>query len=164
MTETRNTGDIIIATLILLAVMGLYLLLDLALSASLNPFISGGFALTLMALSLFILDSLPVKQRFLLTGVLISAVFAVRYIDWDSRKPFLRDFNQIQLGMTAEEVDELMADYIKNVSPFVNTSTEGEVQMGTVSYHYTNEGWDVANTGQITFAGGHVIAATFYPD
>lgn len=164
MIEQRSWGSTIIATFILLASMTIYLLLDLVAAASLNPVISGGFALTVLALSLFILDALPVKQRLVLAGVLVSAVFAVRFVDWDSRKPFLRDFNQIRLGMTAEEVDEVMADYIKYTSQFANTSIQGEIQMGAVSYQPTVEGWGDADIAQVTFAGGRVVATIYYPD
>ncbi len=164
MTEPKNAGSIIVATLILLASIGLYLMLDLAAAVSLNPVISGGFALAVLALSLFILDSLPVKQRLMLAGVLVSAVFAVRFVDWDSRKSFLRDFNQVQLGMTATEVDTVMDGYIKSISPFVATSLQGEIQTGAVSYQQTTEGWGDADIAQITFAGGHVVATSFYPD
>lgn len=164
MTESRNGGNILVAVLILSASLALYLLLDIAVGVSLNPIISGGFAITALALSLFILDSLPARQRFVLAGLLISAVFAVRFVDWDSRKPFLRDFNQVQLGMTAEEVDQVMVGYIKHTSPFAAVSLRGEVQTGAVSYQHTTEGWGDSDIGQITFAGGRVVATTFYPD
>jgi len=164
MTEPRNGGAITIATFILLATVAIYLLLDLAAAVSLNPIISGGFALTVLALSLWILDSLPMKQRLALAGVLVSAVFAVRFVDWDGRKPFLRDFNQVQLGMTADQVDEVMAGYIKSTSPFVNTSIQGEIQTGSVSYQHTTEGSGDADIAQVTFAGVRVVASTFYPD
>jgi hypothetical protein len=95
---------------------------------------------------------------------LVTAVFAVRFIDWDSRKPFLRDFNQIQMGMTAEEVDSVMAGYIKYTGPFAAMSVQGEVQTGAVSYRHTAEGWGDSDIGLITFAGGRVIGRTFYPD
>jgi hypothetical protein len=164
MTETRGTGSILVAAFILMAAMVLYMLLDLAAAASLNPVISGGFALAALALGLYILDSLPLRQRLVLVGLLVTAVFAVRFIDWDSRKPFLRDFNQIQMGMTTEEVDGLMSDYIKSTSPLVATSIQGDVQTGAVSYRHTAEGWGDSDIGLITFAGGRVIGRTFYPD
>ena len=164
MTEPRNAGAITIATFILFATVAIYLLLDLSAAVSLNPIISGGFALTVLALSLWILDSLPMRQRMALAGVLVSAVFAVRFVDWDGRKPFLRDFNQVQLGMTADQVDEVMAGYIKSTSPFVNTSIQGEIQTGSVSYQHTTEGSGDADIAQVTFAGGRVVARTFYPD
>ena len=164
MTETRRTGSILVAAFILMAAMGLYLLLDLAAAASLNPVISGGFALAVLALGLYILDSLPLRQRLVIAGLLVTAVFAVRFIDWDSRKPFLRDFNQIQMGMTAEEVDSVMAGYIKYTGPFAAMSVQGEVQTGAVSYRHTAEGWGDSDIGLITFAGGRVIGRTFYPN
>jgi len=162
--ETRSNGSILVATLILLAAMALYLLLDIAAAASLNPIISGGFALVALALGLFILDELPLRQRLALAGILVSAVFAVRFINWDGRKPFLRDFNHIQLGMTTEEVDKVMAGYIKYTSPFVTTSVQGEVQTGAVSYRHTTDGFGDSDIGLITFAGGRVIGRIFYPD
>ena len=165
--ETRSpgsSGSPMAAVLVLAAAMGLYLLLDMAVAASLNPIISGGFALTALALGLYILNSLPVRQRVLLAGLLVTAVFAVRFVDWDGRKPFLRDFNQIQPGMTAAEVDAVMSDYIKQVSPFVARSAEGLVQTGAVSYQHTADATGDSDFGLITFAGGRVVGRTFYPN
>ena len=163
-TETKETGSPVVAVLILLAAMGLYILLDMAIAASLNPIISGSFALVALALGLYILNSLPVRQRLLLVGMLVTAVFAVRFVDWDNRKPFLRDFYQIQTGMTAAEVDAVMSDYIKQVSPFVDRSAEGLVQTGAVSYQLATEGLDNSEIGLITFAGGRVVGRTLYPN
>lgn len=163
-TETRDTGSPVVAVLVLLAAMGLYLLLDMAVAASLNPVISGGFALTALALGFYVLNSLPLRQRMLLVGMLVTAVFAVRYVDWDERKPFLRDFYQIQPGMTAAEVDAVMQDYVKQVSPFVARSAEGLVQTGAVSYQQTADAAGDADFGLITFAGGRVVGRTFYPN
>lgn len=160
--ETKDTGSPVVAVIILLAAMGIYLLLDLAAAASLNPVVSGGFALTALALGLYILNSLPLRQRLVLVGMLVTAVFAVRYIDWDDRKPFLRDFYQIQPGMTAAEVDAVMEDYIKQVSPFVARSAEGLVQTGAVSYQHAVDGTGDSDFGLITFAGGRVVGRTFY--
>lgn len=164
MAETRSAGGTWGAILILLAALTLYILLDLAAAVSLNLVISGGFALTALGLGWLILDSTPVRQRLVLAGLLVTAVFALRFIDWDGRKPFLRHFNQIRLGMTAGEVDELMAGYNKFTSPFVTKSIRGDAQTGTVFYQYTTEDHGDSGIGLITFAGGRVIGITFYPD
>ncbi len=164
MAETGNDGANWGAILILLAALTLYILLDLAAAVSLNLVISGGFALTTLGLGWRILDSKPVHQRLALGGLLVTAVFALRFVDWDSRKPFLRDFNQVQLGMKAAEVDELMADYNKFTSPFVTTSIRGDAQTGTVFYQRATGDQGDSDIGLITFAGGRVIGRTFYPD
>lgn len=164
MAETRNAGGTWGAILILLAVLTLYILLDLAAAVSLYLVIRGGFSLTVLGLGWRILDSQPVRQRLALGGLLVTVVFALRFVDWDNRKPFLRDFNQVQLGMTAAEVDELMAGYHKFTSPFATTSIRGDAQTGTVFYQNASEGWGDFDFGLITFAGGRVIGRTFYPN
>jgi hypothetical protein len=113
---------------------------------------------------MYILDPLPARQKLVLGGLLATAVLGVRFVDWDSRKPFLRDFYQIQTGMTYEEVDELMTGYDKNISPFISTTSAGSLQTGAVSYLHTNEGWGDSDVGLITFAGGRVISRNYYPD
>jgi hypothetical protein len=153
-----------VAAAILLAAMGLYLLLDLAIAASLNPVIMGGFALVALALGLFLLDPLPGRQKLLMAGLLVTAVVAVHFVDWDSRKPFLRDFYRVQAGMTAGEVDEIMAGYLKQPSPFIVQSAIGAVQTGTITYHYIVEGRNNSDVGLVTFAGGQVVSTTYYPD
>jgi hypothetical protein len=163
-TETRGTGSTVGAIFILLAAMALYLLFDLIAAVSLNIVISGGFALVALALGLYIFEPLPVRKKLLLGGLLFMAVFSLRFVDWDSRKQFLRDFYQVQPGMTIDEVDEVMTGYDKYISPFVSRTSQGTVQTGAVSYQHTMEGWGDSDIGLITFAGGRVLARTYYPD
>ncbi|NIW44614.1 MAG: hypothetical protein GWN30_07580 [Gammaproteobacteria bacterium] len=162
--ESSENQSNLIAAIILLAALSLYILLDLAISASLNLIISGGFALFVLALTLYILQPVPLKQKLLLTGLIVTAVFSLRFVDWNGRKQFLHDFYQIQPGMTAEEVDSVMAEYDKNISPFVNHSFHGDIQTGTITYLPTAETRENAHLASITFAGGRVVASTYYSD
>lgn len=164
MLEIMENRRAVFAGFILLGLLGLYLFFDLLAAASLNPVISVGFALITLGLGLLISDSLPLKQRVLLVALLVTAVFSLRFVNWDSRKPFLRDFNQVQQGMTTEEVDQIMSGYLKYVSPTVTRTAQGDIQTGTISYRHTTAGWGDADIGSITFAGGRVIGHTYYPD
>lgn len=160
--ESSRNNNSLIAAILLLAALSLYLLLDLVISASLNLIISGGFALLALALMQYMLQPLPLKQKLLLVSVIVTAIFSLRFVDWDGRKSFLRDFNQIQPGMTAQEVDTILAGYNKTISPFVDQSPHDGLQTGTITYLPAAETLEDPHTVKITFAGGRVIASTFY--
>ena len=163
-TESSNHRSSLVAAIILLAALSIYLLLDLTISVSLNLIISGGFALLILVLMLSILEPFPFKQKLLFAGLIATAVISLRFVDWDGRKSFLRDFNQIQPGMTAEEIDSVLTDYNKTIGPFVNQSVQGDLQTGTITYQPTAEALADPHTLKITFAGGRVIASSYYAD
>ena len=44
-------------------------------------------------------------------------ILAFKHIDWNSRRPFIRDLLKIESGMTANEVDRIMKRYSGASSP-----------------------------------------------
>lgn len=158
--ETNNRP--LLTIIIFMAVISLYILLDLTISVSLNPIITSGFALVALALGFYILDSIPLKQRLLILGLVLFGIYALQFVDWNGRKQYIRDYNTIQHGMTVEEVDGLLAGYNKNVSPFASYSVQGDIQTGNITYLPTADFSTDYPTVSITFAGGRVIARSYY--
>ena len=137
----------------------LYLLFDKLVAISLYP----------RAIALFIILGLLAAVPFLygrrrivqiaLPIALLCAMLAVQFVDWDSRKPFLRALHRVEPGMTVSEVDAIMAGYLR--SPAQASSADGE---SVVGYRHTTEGWGDSDIALIRFAGSRVTSREFLPD
>lgn len=136
--------------------VGLYLLLDKAASITLYPVAVALFCgLALLAL-LPLLHGRRRGVQVALSLALLCAMLAVQFVNWDSRQPFLRTFNQIETGMTVEQVDALMAG-------FMRSPAHGGDDM-SVGYRHTDEGWGDSDIGLITIVDGRVAAREFLLD
>ena len=111
----------------------------------------------------------PIRDKLLILGLFVIVLFSVRFIDWNSRKPFLKDFYSIKEGMTAAQVEQIMGDYMKGGgrplnSPQTEINERGEIVTGTSTYRHTNEGWGDSDWGVVTFEDGRVVQTEFLPD
>jgi hypothetical protein len=144
---------------VLLITYGGYLLLDRLAAVSLNPRAVALFCgLALLALAPFLLGRRRATQIALPLGPL-CAMLAVHFVDWDSRKPFLRALDRVEVGMTIAEVDATMAGFLRH--PALPDSADGEA---IISYRHTTEGWGDSDIGVIRFAGGRATSCEFLPD
>jgi hypothetical protein len=151
----------------------IYLLLDLALTVSVYWWFVGLYATFWVLVMLLLLWGAPARQKLLVLGSLALIVVSMRFVDWNSRKPFLRDLYRIKEGMSAEKVDQIMGDYMTcgAVSPGNpgirldgRLAKEGEQATGMISYRHTNEGWGNSDFGEVTFVDGRVVNVHFSPD
>jgi hypothetical protein len=108
--------------------------------------------------------------RLLVVSVSVAATIGVRYLDWDSRKPFLRDLYSLQVGMTPQEVEAKMRGYLRGTgwpqNPFSDAPLDGgELEIGSAQvYRHTNEGWGNSDWGIVRFDGGVLVGVEFSPD
>ena len=56
-------------------------------------------------------------KRLILLGLSLFSILAFKYIDWNSRRPFIRDLLKIESGMTPNEVNIIMKRYDGGSSP-----------------------------------------------
>jgi len=152
------------SALLLGLILALYLIFDYLVAISLNPIITIAIGSIATISGLIIFRLMPMPRRIVLAGLIITGVAAISFINWNSRKPFLRAFNQVEIGMSADEVDETMADFTRLISPEAVTTEEGIVDYGIISYRHTTESWGDSDIGQVTFSEGKVINQIFYPD
>jgi hypothetical protein len=122
--------------------------------------------------------------------VLIYAVIASLYfVEWTTRKPFLRDLARVQVGMTGADVRRIMSGYMEGTgwpaSPYDNstdssstltdvgsgsqysttTSASGEmvIRDSLVFRHSTNGAFN-SDWGIVSLSGGRVVKTEFSPD
>ena len=157
--------------------LGLYLLLYLAFSVSLYPRFAAIHAGFWVLVLLLLLVGSPARHKLWVLGLLVVALFAARYVDWNSRKPFLRDLYRVKDGMTVAQVDAIMGDYMVGGGVPLDSpgsrldgradelSAAGAKPVtGTISYRHTDEGWGDSDWGVVTFEDGRVVDVSFSPD
>jgi hypothetical protein len=107
----------------------------------------------------------PKQNQLTVLAIFLAAVLIMYFTNWDSRKVFLKEFNQIKVGMTAAQVDQLMNHYLtKFVRPTTQLNDHSKIINGTVTYQHTQQGWGDADLGVLIFENGQVVQVIFYPD
>ena len=110
-----------------------------------------------------LLRGVSARRRVLILSLSVIAVLCVRFVDWNSRKPFLKDLYSVKAGMTPAQVEEVMGRYVVG-SGQTESIERGEMVAGSVSYRHTQEAWGNSDWGTITFEGGRVVSVDFSPD
>lgn len=91
--------------------LSVFFILDLSGSVSLYfRFVAIYVALWVLVGALLLYDR-PRREKLLILGLFVIVLFSVRFIDWNSRKPFLKDFYSIKEGMTVTQVKRIMGNY-----------------------------------------------------
>jgi hypothetical protein len=102
------------------------------------------------------------RVRLLILALFSVAVASVHFINWNSRKPFLKDFYRLQEGMTEAQVDGIMGDYIKETDLPPLPLGEAPEAVEAVVYRHTDEGWGESDWGVVAFKGGRVAQAELF--
>ena len=148
-----------------------FLILDLTIASSVHLGFSAAYAAFWALVGVLILSGSPGRLRLVIVALFIAAVLSVRFMNWNSRKPFLRDFYRIEEGMTPAQVREIMGDYMGgnfggpagSHDDYVHDE-QGELVAGSVTYRHTDEGWGNSDWGVVTFEDGRVVQTRFFPD
>jgi len=161
----------VLVALALWMALGIFLILDLGLglAVSLYPAFVAAYAAFWVLVGALLLQGRPLREKILILLLFVAVVFCVRFVDWNSRKPFLRDLHSVKEGMTPAQVEQIMGAYMNGGGQSLDSSgTEvderGEIVTGTVTYRHTDEGWGDSDWGVVTFEGGRVVEVEFLPD
>ena len=149
--------------------LSIFLILDLGLAVSLYLRFVAIYTAFWVLFGALLLYGRPMRQTLLILGLFVMVAFSVRFVDWNSRKPFLKDFYRIREGMTPAQVEQIMGDYMIGGgaplgSPKTDLNERGEIVTGTVTYRHTDEGWGNSDWGVVTFENGRVVQTEFLPD
>jgi hypothetical protein len=134
----------------------------------------------------------PVRtQRVRLAALLAvcAVVAALRFVDWTSRKPFLRDLARVRVGMTESQVKQIMSRYIEGTgmprSPVeastnvhgtltdaatgaqysTGLSASGEMTIeNALVFRHSHDARFNADWGIVRLSKGRVVGVEFSPD
>ncbi len=153
----------------------LFLILDLGLGLAVSVYVTFAvaYAAFWILVGALLLARRPRREKTLILVLFAVVLLSVRFVDWNSRKPFLRDFNWIKEGMTEAQVDRIMDGYMKGYCggppPLLREyepefDEQGKIITGWVTYRHTDEGWGDSDWGEVTFEDGRVVETRFLPD
>jgi len=129
----------------------------------------------------------PSRLKFAIHALLTLSLLVLYLVPWNYRKPFLRDFDKVEIGMTVAEVDAIMGEYMQGTGwriPPGSASPTGqltEVSSGitlatsnspagelvirdSITYRHSNDGAFNSDWGVVKFKNGRVIGKRFMPD
>ena len=153
--------------------MAFYVILDRVLTVSVHWRFVGLYAAFWVLFLLLLLLKASARDKLLIVGSLVVIFVGMRFVDWNSRKPFLRDLYRIKNGMTAAQVDQIMGDYMTGGAVSLGNPgirldgrllEQGERATGMIAYRHTDEGWGNSDFGEVTFVSGRVVNVHFSPD
>lgn len=165
----NSSIDIVLAVSLGIMILSTYAIFDILAAISLDVRINLLVGALLLSLAFLFLRYRSWWQQLLVALVTITILIGMTQTDWNSRKPFLRDLNRVELGMDIQEVTTIMEDYISDTSPplgpISGSFSPSEFSMiDTLIYRHTNQGWGNSDWGVITFTEGKVNQVKFYPD
>jgi hypothetical protein len=153
--------------------LSILLVLDLAFGVSVYLQFLIIYAAFWLLVGALLLIGRPLREKLLILGLFLALTVSIRFVDWNSRKPFLKDFQQVGEGMTEQEVDQIMDGYMKSYSGGPPPSMreyepeydeQGQIVQGWIAYRHTIEGWGDSDWGVITFEDRLVVGKRFLPD
>mgnify|MGYP001043212750 CR=1 FL=1 len=138
------------------AAVGILVALDLLAAASLYLQFVAVYTAFWVLIGGLLLRGTSVRLRLMLLIVFVAQIAAIRFVNWNSRKPFVRDFDRITEGMTEAQVDGIMGRYIKETDLPPIPLGEGGESVDAVVYRHTDESWGEADWGIVAFEGDRV--------
>jgi hypothetical protein len=148
-----------------------FLVLDLLFAISLSWRFVALYAAFWVLVGALLLYDRPLYAKLVVLALLVIVLFSVRFVDWTSRKPFLKDFARIKEGMTSVQVDRIMEGYIRETDggPPVpegayELNEQGQIVSGSVTFRHTDKGWGDSDLGVVTLRRGRVSETEFLPD
>lgn len=184
--KTRHPSILTVAFISVIAIaFAAFWEVGAAICASATVFAGYGLFSTLILLPL--LTWKPSWLKFACYALMILSFGILYFFPWNSRKPFLRNFEKIRIGMTVSEVEMIMGNYIKGtgwqsprraktsaatptelhsditMKPSDNPSGEMEIQ-DSIVYRHSHDGAYNSDWGVVEFRDGKVVGKTFMPD
>jgi hypothetical protein len=168
--RAKNTGPAALRSkvsflgtlLIALAILSIFYLVERIIPVSVVPFSTCASGIAFAAAGFLLLRYLqPALQMSVLAAGLIF-ILSVRFVDWNSRKPFLRDLYKVRLGMSVPDVQSIMGGYLTTASTEEPEFNKLEDEL--IVYRPSNEAAYNADLGEITVRSGRVVAVRYLGD
>ena len=155
------------AALVAMCLIILYYVLERFLPFSVIPFSAGfcGILWVLAACSIARGSGIRVTAKLILLTSGLAMILSVRFLDWNSQKPFIRDLLTVRSGMTRPEVEAIMGRYLRpEWEDSTDDSYHGIDPNGLVVYRPSHEAAYNADWGIVRFKNGRVDGVEFSSD
>lgn len=87
------------------------ILLDIYSAFSVSPLATSICGFIWICIGFWLMTPIRLAPRLILLALSLFLILGVKHVDWNSRRPFVRDLLKIESGMTANEVDNIMKRY-----------------------------------------------------
>jgi hypothetical protein len=158
-------GWLIHAVVLILGPFYIFFIIDTE-AITLVPFLTTASAIVWLRVGISLTKNQPMRKRLTIIPLTIILILSLKYLDWNSRKPFLQDLYSVKTGMTGAEVKKIMGKYDRHgilVDPKINELLTPDFTV-EVSFHHTSEGYGNADIGRVWFQNGKVIQVEFLHD
>jgi hypothetical protein len=162
--DERSTLRFGLFLLLLWMALSILFIFDLAGSASLYPLFVAVYAGFWILVGALLLYDRPLREKILILVLFLILLVSLRFVNWNSRKPFLRDLYRIDVGMTYPQVERIMSGYERSFATDVPVDEQGQPVTGRVAYTHTDAAWGDSDVGLLTFENGRVAEIDFLPD
>jgi hypothetical protein len=130
----------------------------------------------------------PQLARLVSFAAILGVIAALYFVNWTTRKPFLRDLHRVRPGMAEAEVRQIMGRYMEGTgwpaNPFESETNKGSLLIAgsprryatTISpsgqmairdalvFRHSNDGAFNSDFGIVSFSNGTVVRVEFSPD
>jgi hypothetical protein len=159
-----RTNQITLLILLLWAALSILFIFDLLGAASLYPVFVAVYAGFWTLVGALLLYDRPLREKGLALVLFLIVVVSLGFVNWNSRKPFLRDLYRIDEGMIYPQVERLMNGYERSLGNDTRVDEQGQPVTGNVAYTHTDAAWGNSNVGLVTFENGRVTEIQYLPD
>ena len=111
------------------------------------------------------------RWKLVVCALVILLCFGMMLTPWHPRKQFIAKLNSIEVGMTIDEVEQIMDGYmlgfgrgLDRVVPAYPTGEERKVTTGNMTYRWSTAASYNADWGRVFFEEGRVVKTEFLPD
>lgn len=106
--------------------------------------------------------NLAATMHAIWVGCALLGLVTLHLVPWTTRKPFLAALDRVCIGMTYEEVEEIMSDYRQGTGW---QTPEGELRTpGMLVFRHSDDARFNSDWGMVTFVDGRVTKVAFSPD
>ena len=162
--DGSRTNRLALFILLLWAALSILFIFDLLGAASLYPIFVAIYAGFWTLVGALLLYDRPLREKGLALVLFLIAVFSLRFVNWNSRKPFLRDLYRIDEGMTYPQVERMMKGYERSLGNDTRVDEQGQPVSGSIAYTHTDAAWGNSDIGLVTFENEHVTEIQYLPD
>jgi len=141
-----------------------FCLFERLLPVSVLPFSTGACGILWLLAGNWTMRRLRLQGRTTLLAIGLLISLGIRFVDWNTQKPFIRDLLSVRVGMTRPEVERIMGRY-----PRPEWSSSGEdsyhgIQPDDTIVYRPSHGVVYADWGVVKFTDGKVTVVDSYSD